>query len=55
MREEVRQLLAASAIRMNARELGVLCHLLQQQATARARASSQGLDAARTMAAIEAI
>ena len=42
MREEVRGLLARSAIHMNSRELAVLCNLLrQQQGDTR---DSQGLD-----------
>ena len=40
MRDEVRSLLSRSAIRMNSRELAVLCNLLRQQQAAQ----SGGLD-----------
>ena len=44
MREEVRNLLARSAIRMNHRELSVLCNLLRQQQADTAKRGTQGLD-----------
>lgn len=45
MLEEIRPLLARSAIRMNERELAVLCNLLRQQRTDTARRGTQGFDA----------
>ena len=44
MRDEVRNLLVGSAIRMNNRELSVLCNLLRAQQADTAKRSTQGLD-----------
>ena len=49
MREEVSNLLARSTIRMNNRELSVLCILLRQQQADTGKRATHGLDGLTTM------